>query len=170
MFMSAAIEQSLTADEFARLPDNGKQQALVRGEVVETMPPGGEYAWITSEIDFQLRAWIKRGIGGFLGVEAGFRLSRTPDTVRATDVAYVRADRIPNEGIPKGFWNIAPDLAVEVVSPGETADEVRDKVRDYLQAGTLLVWVVYPRSKDVVMHMYCSASSAPLQICSASDY
>ena len=90
--------------------------------------------------------------------------------MRATDVAYVRADRIPNEGIPKGFWNIALDLAVEVVSSGETADEVRDKVRDYLQAGSPLVWVVYPRSKDVVMHMYCSALSAPLQICSASDY
>ncbi len=116
------------------------------------MPPGGEHGWIASEIDFQLRAWIKRGIGGFVGVEAGFKRSRNPDTVRAADVAYVRAERIPNEGIPKGFWNMAPDLAVEVVSPGETADEVRNKVRDYLQAGTPLVWVVYPRSKDVVVH------------------
>ena len=52
MFMSAVIEQSLTAEEFARLPNNGKQQALVRGKVVETMPPGGEHAWIASEIDF----------------------------------------------------------------------------------------------------------------------
>ncbi len=80
----------------------------------------------------------------------------------------------------------APDLALEVVSPSETADEVRDKVHDYLQAGTPLVWVVYPRSKEVVVHTpdglartvsgddrledwpYCPASPAPSQISSAN--
>jgi Uma2 family endonuclease len=59
---------------------------------------------------------------------------------------------MPCSGAPRNFWNIAPDLAVEIVSPSETADEVRDKVRDYLVAGTPLVWVVYPRNKEVVAH------------------
>lgn len=96
--------------------------------------------------------YAERGARGYAGVESGFVLARNPGTVRGPDVYYVRADRMPSSGAPRNFWNIAPDLAVEVVLPGETADEVRDKVHDYLTAGTPLVWVVYPRSKEVVAH------------------
>ncbi len=96
--------------------------------------------------------WIDGGAGGYAGVEAGFVLARDPDTVRAPDVAYVAAERVPAAGVPEGFWPTAPDLAVEIISPSETADEVRDKIRDYLQAGTRTVWVVYPRSREVLAY------------------
>jgi Uma2 family endonuclease len=79
-------------------------------------------------------------------------LTRDPDTVRGPDVAYVRAERIPETGVPVAFWELAPDLAVEVVSPDARAADVRDKVREYLAAGTLLVWVVYPRSREIIAH------------------
>ena len=59
---------------------------------------------------------------------------------------------MPDTGIPDAFWNTPPDLAVEVVSASETAGDVREKVRDYLAAGTPLVWVVYPRTQEVVVH------------------
>jgi Uma2 family endonuclease len=72
--------------------------------------------------------------------------------VRAADVGYVAKERIPQSGIPETFWNLAPDLAVEVVSPNETADEVQDRVRDYLTAGTPLVWVVYPGLAQVMVY------------------
>lgn len=150
--MATVIEHLVTAGEFERLPCNGKQQALVRGVIVETMPPGGEHGGIAVAAASLLRTWVKSGAGGFVGVESGFVLQRNPDTVRAPDVYYVRAERIPATGVPKGFWTIAPDVAVEVVSPSETADEVRDKVRDYLQAGTPLVWVVYARTQEVIVH------------------
>ncbi len=71
------------------------------------------------------------------------RLERKAPTVRL---------RASAGGIREAFWEIAPDLAVEVVSPAETAEEIREKVRDYLQAGTLLVWVIYPRAQEVVVH------------------
>ncbi len=61
-------------------------------------------------------------------------------------------ERIPPTGVPEEFWELAPDLAVEVVSPGETAEEVREKVAEYLQAGTRLVWTVYSRARVVVAH------------------
>jgi Uma2 family endonuclease len=64
----------------------------------------------------------------------------------------VRAERNPHAGIPEGFWTVAPDLAVEVVSPSETADEVREKVRDFLGAGVPLVWTIYPRTHEVIVH------------------
>lgn len=59
---------------------------------------------------------------------------------------------MPDTGVPEAFWNVAPDLTVEVVSPGEGAGDVCEKVRDYLAAGTQLVWVVYPRTREVVVH------------------
>jgi Uma2 family endonuclease len=72
--------------------------------------------------------------------------------VRAPDVAYVSAARIPEDGIPEGFWSLAPDLAVEIAFPGKSADAVCTKVADYLEAGTRLVWLVYPHRREVLAH------------------
>lgn len=150
--MEAAEPGLMTAEEFWCLPKNGKHRELVGGGVVETMPPGGLHGIVALTLGALLRAWKGNGPGGFVGVESGFILRRDPDVVRGPDVFCVRADRIPAHGVPEAFWEIAPDLAVEVVSPGETAEEVREKVRDYLGAGTPLVWEVYPRTREVVVH------------------
>ncbi len=150
--MDAVKPQLLTAEEFWLLPGSGKQRTLIRGEVVETMPPGGRHGVIALELSARLREWARSGPGGIIGVESRFVLRRNPDTVRGPDVFYVRAERVPSTGIPEAFWEIAPDLAVEVMSPSESAEEVREKVRDYLAAGTPLVWVVYPRTREVVVH------------------
>jgi Uma2 family endonuclease len=90
-----------------------------------------------------------RGLGRGLAAETGFRLFSDPDTVRAPDVAFVRAERIAEARLPTGFWPGAPDLAVEVLSPSDTADEVGEKVAEYLRAGTELVVLVYPRTRPV---------------------
>ncbi len=150
--MSEVMHQLLTARDFWLLPESGKPRSLVRGEVIETMPPGGKHGVIVSEVNTRLRMWAKSGPGGCVGVESGFILARNPDTVWGPDIFYMRAERIPSTGIPEAFWEIAPDVAVEVVSPNEGAEEVRDKVRDYLAAGTPLVWVIYPHSQEVIVH------------------
>jgi Uma2 family endonuclease len=150
--MSTVTEQLMTAEAFWQSPENGKYRILVRGEVVETMPPGAKHGIVAITLGALLRNWSKRGTGGCVGCETGFILSRDPDTVRGPDVFYVRSDRIPKSGIPEAFWNSAPDLAVEVVSPSETADEIQEKVGDFLGAGTQRVWVVYPRRREVVIH------------------
>ena len=150
--MSAVAQHLLTAEDFWQLPETDRQRELVRGEMIEVMPPGGQHGAIASELNAQLRAWAKAGPKGCVGVESGFILAHHPDTVRSPDVFYVRVERIPAIGIPEGFWELAPDLAVEVVSPSESAADVRDKVRDYLSAGTQLVWVIYPRSREVIVH------------------
>ena len=142
----------MTGEEFWRLPENGTRRALVRGEVVEEMPPGGLHGIVALEIGVRLREWSRGVSGGAAGVESGFYLERDPDTVRGPDVFYVSPDRVPDEDVPEAFWTVAPDLAVEVVSNSESANDVREKVRDYLAAGTPLVWVVYPRTREVVIH------------------
>jgi Uma2 family endonuclease len=149
--MSSVAQHLLTAEEFAQLPGS-EHWELVRGEVRKTMPPGGRHGEIASALATLLRIWTKQGVGGYVAVEAGYILGHDPDIVRGPDVSYIRAERIPPDGVPEAFWTIAPDLAVEVISPSETADEIREKVRDFLGAGTPLVWVVYPRTREVVVH------------------
>jgi Uma2 family endonuclease len=83
---------------------------------------------------------------------AGFWLATDPDTVREPDVAFVRAGRMPSTGIPDGFWPGPPDLAIEIRSPGDRQAMIRDKVRDYLARGVVLVWVVDPKGKTVTVH------------------
>ena len=149
--MSTVITHLMTASEFAQLPEGSTHRELVRGEIIETMAPGGEHGTIAGDTYSYLRAW-SRPQGGYVGVEVGYILARDPDTVRIPDVSYVRPTRIPKTGVPKTYWQLAPDLAVEVVSPSETANEVQDKVTDYLASGTSMVWVIYPRFQHVIVH------------------
>ncbi len=150
--MSSVAQHLVTAQEFWLSPATSTDHELVRGEVIEAMPPGGHHGAIAVAVAMLLRLWAQRSGGGYVGVEAGFVLAQDPDTVRGPDVSYVRADRIPATGVPEGFWTISPDLAIEIVSPSETADDVREKVRDFLEAGTPLVWTIYPRRSEVVVH------------------
>jgi hypothetical protein len=78
------------------------------------------------------RALDGNPIGRIVGGETGFRLSRDPDTVRGADIAFIRAERRPDGRLPRGYFEGAPDLAVELVSPGDTATEFDEKVRDWL--------------------------------------
>src|SRR5215510_7870763 len=119
----SSMLQLMTAHELWLLPDNGMRRELVRGEVIEVMPSGGQHGAIAVILALLLRLWTKRTNGGYVGVEAGYILAHDPDTVRGPDVSFVRAERIPTSGIPEGYWELAPDLAAEVVSPHETAEE-----------------------------------------------
>jgi Uma2 family endonuclease len=149
--MSTSTATLLTAADLWQMPEGPTRRELVRGELHETMPPGATHGRIAARLSRKLLDWAENGPRGEVG-EAGFILARDPDTVRAPDVAYVSAARIPAGGIPEGFWPLAPDLAVEIVSPGESADAVRAKVADYLEAGARLVWLVYPRRREVLAH------------------
>ena len=72
--------------------------------------------------------------------------------MRAPDVAFVAGERLGTEETPAGSLEIAPDLVVEVVSPGDFAAAVRDEARDWLEGGTRIVWVLHPESRSVVVH------------------
>lgn len=91
-------------------------------------------------------------LGVVVGAETGFLLTSSPDTVLGPDIAFIKRERIPAEGRPKGFWPGAPDLAVEVLSPSMTKAEIEEKVREYLAAGTLAVVIVNPKRRGVTVH------------------
>lgn len=141
----------LTIDEFERLPDDGTRMELVRGQVVREPPAGFEHSWLGVEIAAILRQFVQaRTLGKVVGSDAGFVLFDEPPTVRAPDVAFVAKDRLTFD--PKRFAPLAPDLAVEIVSPSNTVTEIHGKVMDYLDAGTRVVWVVDPGSRSVTVY------------------
>jgi Uma2 family endonuclease len=148
----AVAKKILTAEEFWLLPKGEGRRELVRGEVVEWMPVGGVHGEVVRRLLMRLGLWAEQGQQGYVATEAGYVVRRDPDGVRAADVSFVRQDRIPRAGVPEGYWELAPDLAVEVVSPFETADQVWERVSEYLAAGTPLVWVIYPRSRQAVVY------------------
>jgi Uma2 family endonuclease len=125
---------------------------LVRGELITMAPVGFDHGGIAGNIALALGGFAKpKSLGMVATAETGFRISRDPDTVRAPDVAFVRAERIPRGGV-KGFFQGPPDIAVEVVSPTDRASEVLAKVQDWLQAGCGLVWVVDPETRTVTVY------------------
>jgi Uma2 family endonuclease len=143
----------LTAEDFWQLyAGKDTKYELVKGELVEMAPVGGPHGIVASRADTALRLFLREHPLGEVVVELGFCLECRPDTVRGSDVAFIRAERIPAEGLPEGFFSGAPDLAVEVVSPSDTAIEVQAKVQDYLSHGTLAVWVMYPRTRSVMVY------------------
>jgi len=134
----------LTAEELLHLSIPNKRVELVRGVLVVREPPGGRHGRIAMNLAFELLNHVRaHDLGVVYAAETGFALARAPDTVRAPDVAFIRRDRLPTPE-PTGFPDLAPDLVVEILSPGDRAGEVLAKVADWLSAGTRLVWVIDP--------------------------
>ena len=146
----STVQQITTAEQL--LVANLPHCELIGGELVMMSPAGFDHGRFASRIVAALENHTaQRGLGFVTTAEAGFQLAHDPDTVRAPDVAFVRADRIPSDGV-QGFFQGAPDIAVEVVSPNDRANEVVAKVQDWLRAGCAMVWVVDPKNRTVTVH------------------
>ncbi len=143
----------VTADQLLAMPDDGYRYELVAGELQKMTPAG----WKHGAIGGLLQGWLARyveqhGLGRIFLAETGFLIARDPDTVRAPDIAFIHKDHLPAENPEDAFWPGAPDLAVEVVSPGDTFKDVDDKVKAWLDAGAMMVWVVNPNGRNVTVY------------------
>jgi Uma2 family endonuclease len=149
----AVVRQQVTADELLHMPDDGFRYELVRGELRQMNPAGNVHGRIAVRITWRLAQHVEENrLGTVYAAETGFRLSSNPDTVRAPDAAFVSQARIEEIGDVEGFWPEAPDLAVEVVSPGDSYAEVEEKVFDWLEAGTKMVVVINPRQRSATVY------------------
>jgi len=141
-------EHITTAEQLLQASGLGRCE-LVRGELVMMTPAGFTHGRIAGRIAVRLGSYVEtHALGVVTTAEAGFQIGHDPDTVRAPDVAFVRAERVPADE-PSGFYQGAPDLAVEVLSPNDRAGDVVAKVRQWLAAGSAAVWVVDPDSRTV---------------------
>ena len=140
----------MTADQ---LLASGERYELVKGELVEKAPTGGRHGRVAIRIGSQLLTYVEDGnLGEVFAAETGFVLRRDRDTVRAPDASFVARASLPRDETPLSFLEMAPDLAVEVISPSDSASYVHAKAEDWLRAGTRLVWIVYPDSRSVMVY------------------
>lgn len=148
----AITPRLMTADELFRLPDDSHRHELVRGELRTMAPPGLEHGDLASAIGTDLRVYVRAHRLGRITSEVGFRLTTDPDTVRAPDMAFIRQERWPERNARRGYFEGAPDLAVEVISPDDLYTEVDEKIAEWLEHGTRLVFVINPRRQTVAVH------------------
>jgi Uma2 family endonuclease len=142
----------MTADDLLALTDTGRRYELVRGELIDGSPSAFGPSAIVGRIMAILGPFVLQNRLGEIGsAEGGFQLDREPDTVRAPDVWCVRADRLPAEQAATTYFQGAPDLAIEVLSPSDRFVDVMAKVRDYLAAGCPLVWVLDPIGRSAAV-------------------
>jgi Uma2 family endonuclease len=140
----------ITAEELLRIPSEADLLELIDGEI-RTLPfNGGRHGLIAARAGLSLGAYVKQhGLGVAVAAGTGFLIRRNPDTVRTADVAFVRTDRWNN---PEGFFEGAPDLVIEVISPNETYTAVTGKIRDWLKSGAELVIVNDPGRQSAEIH------------------
>jgi Uma2 family endonuclease len=118
------------------------------------MSPGGwKHGSVISNLHVSLASYvIQNKLGMMFGAETGFKLASNPDTVLAPDIAFLRQEGIPANLPERGYWPGPPDLAVEVISPGDTSGEVDEKIEAWLAAGCRAVWIVDPKLETVTIY------------------
>lgn len=149
---AAPPSRTVTADELSRMSIPGKSVELVRGEIIVREPPATWHGGISNHVAYLLTRFVREhGLGAVFGQDTGFQIFADPDTVRAPDVAFVRAERL-SDIERQGYSRLAPDLVVEVLSPGDRPGEILAKMGDWLEAGVRLVWVLDPKARQARVH------------------
>jgi Uma2 family endonuclease len=141
------LHTALTAEQLFQM-DLGRCE-LIRGEIVKMPPGGAEHGEYASDAAFFVNLHVKANrLGKVFAAETGFIIARHPDTVRAPDVAFVAKRRLPSRRV-RGYFPGPPDLAIEVVSPGDRRPAVLKKVREWLAAGTKSVWLIDSQKRSI---------------------
>lgn len=146
----ATIESLLTAEEYLRLPDDGRPTELVRGKIVPMNVPNFRHGKMCARVAMLLGYYAEEHhLGHVLCNDAGVVTERGPDTVRGPDVSFYSYARIPKGADPTGYPDVVPEVAIEVRSPTDRWAKVLTKVSEYLNAGVDLVYVVDAHSQSV---------------------
>ena len=149
MITAPVAEKLLTGYDLMEMEDLGPCE-LVEGVLVPMSPTQGEHGILEALLTASLHEFTKkRRSGWLLGGEVGLYTHRSPDTLRAVDVAFISRERQPTR--PKAFLEVPPELVVEIVSPSDRWSDLRQKIREYFVAGVDRVWVVDPEAREVLV-------------------
>ena len=146
---TAETTKLMTAEELFRLGDDVRGE-LIRGVFCEMSPAGFDHNAIATRLAARLGDFAEpRGLGRAAAGDTGVWLERDPDTVRAPDVVYFSAERLPFDVRATSYTEIVPEIAAEVRSPNDSRREARDKAEMWLSHGVRLCWVVHPDTRTI---------------------
>ena len=137
----------MTAEELFNLQDEPNRHALIKGELLTVPPPKPKHGLVTMNLAAPLAAYVKANKLGIVMAESGFILERNPDTVLGPDISFISGERL--SALPDAYLELAPDLAVEVISPSQFTPEITRKASLWLEHGVLEVWLVNPRTRTI---------------------
>jgi Uma2 family endonuclease len=141
----------LSWEAFEKFPDDAMHHELIEGEHQVLPPPKSRHTRIARRISRAMQPLEDQGLGEVY-LEGGYKLSADPATWVQPDVSFLRIERV-QETSSAGYFAGGPEIAVEVVSPSETARDLDRKVELLLRSGTLVVWVIYPETRKVLVHL-----------------
>lgn len=145
-------DRLLTAEDLMAIPEDGWRYELAHGRLVRMAPASWIPGVIASRTGHLIQSFLDdHPLGYCTGADTGFLLQRDPDVVRAPDVAFVRADRVAPDDLPRRYFPGPPDLAVEVRSPTDRMSDVLHRIADSLDAGTPLVWFLDPERRSAIV-------------------
>jgi Uma2 family endonuclease len=148
--MATTTRRVATEDDLRAMPEDGNKYELVDGEI-RVSPAGDRHSVVALQLAARLLAFVKEHrLGHVMGADAGYRLPG--GNVRSPDVSFVASGRFPNDRPTEDWGSLAPDLAVEVLSPRDRPRYVLDKVGEYLAVGVRLVWVIDFRTRRATIH------------------
>lgn len=159
MATATLTQPTITASTTSSIPDSESLYEVVDGQIQEKPPTAAISVRIASVLLGWLAPFLRQEPLGRASIEMLHLLDAATGLKRRPDLAYVSYERWPeSKVVPKDdAWTVVPDLAVEVVSPSNTASEVKRKIREYFAAGVLVVWVVYP--EEILVEVYESPIS-----------
>jgi Uma2 family endonuclease len=141
----------VTGEELLAMGDVGPCE-LIDGRIVRMNPTGMQHGDIVIALGSALRDFVrKHQLGRVVGGEVGIYTRREPDRVRAADIAFVSRERLVDKSL-KGFLKVAPELVVEIISPTDRWQNMRDKLEEYFAIGVHRVWIVEPDNRDVLVY------------------
>jgi Uma2 family endonuclease len=150
--MIVASEQKIwTDEEFMALPEDGRYE-LVNGELVSMGNSGMEHGYIASNLIIFLGGLVRSQKLGVI-CDSSTAFTMKTGNKRSPDVSFVAKERLQGvKRLPKGYFQGSPDLAVEILSPNNTVEEIHDKIVEYFDNGTRLVWVIHPDEQYVLVY------------------
>jgi Uma2 family endonuclease len=149
----SATTQLFTAEQLFHMPSDDFRYELVEGVLIKMSPTGFEHGDVALTLAYLLKGHVlTHKLGKVLAAETGFKLASDPDTVLAPDAAFIRQEEIDRVGRTRKFWPGAPDLAVEVMSPGDSVRKTDEKAKAWLSYGARMVWTVNPGKRTISVY------------------
>jgi Uma2 family endonuclease len=149
MNLMGATTTLLTFEEFEQLPDAPGKRELLDGELIELPPPKHKHTITQHRIADDLRPYAARR-GLLVLLEAGFLIGKGRNEWLQPDVSVVSREQEERAAAdPEGYYEGAPLIAIEVISPSNTAEAIERKLAKYFENGAGEVWVVYPKTRRI---------------------